>query len=95
MEMTNTTTIKSTVDSIESTLCRDNFTFLEVVGRGGYGKVWKVSQRKTKKLYAMKEMPKAVIVMKKSVKSILTERKILSKLKHKFIANMVAAFHDR
>jgi serine/threonine protein kinase len=43
-----------------------------VIGRGGYGKVWKVSNRKTKKLYAMKEMSKAVIVMKKSVKSILT-----------------------
>lgn len=43
----------------------------------------------------MKEMSKAVIVMKKSVKSILTEKKILSKLKHRFIANMVSAFHDR
>lgn len=43
----------------------------------------------------MKEMSKAVIVMKKSVKSILTERKILSKLKHRFIANMISAFHDR
>lgn len=95
MEITNTTTIKSSVDSIEPVLCRDNFNFLDVIGRGGYGKVWKVAHRKTKKLYAMKEMSKAVIVMKKSVKSILTERKVLSRLKHKFIANMVAAFHDR
>ena len=68
---------------------------MEVIGRGGYGKVWKVSLRKSKKYYAMKEMSKAVIVMKKSVKSILTEKKILSKLKHKFIANMISAFHDR
>jgi len=27
-----------------------------VVGRGGFGRVWKVEEKKTKKVYAMKEM---------------------------------------
>lgn len=72
MELTNTTALRSSCESIEPSISRDNFNFLEVIGRGGYGKVWKVSLRKSKKYYAMKEMSKAVIVMKKSVKSILT-----------------------
>jgi len=30
-----------------------------VVGKGGFGKVWKVEYKKTRKLYAMKEMSKS------------------------------------
>ena len=96
MEVTNTTSLKSSWDFNDpNSLSRESFTFLDVVGRGGYGKVWKVAFRKSKKLYAMKEMSKAVVVMRKSVKSVLAERKVLSKLRSPFIANMVAAFHDR
>ena len=37
---------------------RISFNFHYVIGRGGFGKVWVVEQKKTKKLYAMKEMSK-------------------------------------
>jgi serine/threonine protein kinase len=50
---------------------------MEVIGEGGYGKVWKVEQLKTRRPYAMKEMSKAAIIMKKSVDNVLNERKIL------------------
>ena len=40
-------------------------------------------------------MSKAKIIAKKSEKSVLNERKILSKLHHKFIINMNYAFQDR
>lgn len=50
---------------------------MEVIGEGGYGKVWKVEQLKTRKQFAMKEMSKAAIIMKKSVDNVLNERKIL------------------
>jgi hypothetical protein len=30
-----------------------------VIGKGGFGKVWKVEMKKTKTFYAMKEMSKA------------------------------------
>ena len=43
----------------------------------------------------MKEMSKALIVMKKSVDNVLNERKILEGLNSPFIANMVCAFNDR
>jgi len=52
-------------------LTRNDFHFMEVIGEGGYGKVWKVELSRTKKLYAMKEMSKALIVMKKSVDNVL------------------------
>jgi serine/threonine protein kinase len=30
-----------------------------VIGKGGFGKVWKVEAKKSKNFYAMKEMSKA------------------------------------
>ena len=50
---------------------RNDFHFVEVIGEGGYGKVWKVELTRMKKAYAMKEMCKAMIVMKKSVDNVL------------------------
>lgn len=41
------------------TLNRNNFDFHYVIGKGGFGKVWKVCHKKLKKIYAMKEMSKA------------------------------------
>lgn len=43
----------------------------------------------------MKEMSKALIVVKKSVDNVLNQMKILSKLNNSFIANMSCAFNDR
>jgi serine/threonine kinase 32 len=50
--------------------------------------------KKNSKRYAMKEMSKVKIIDKKSEKSILGERDLLSKLKHPFIVNMICAFQD-
>lgn len=66
-----------------------------MIGEGGYGKVWKVELAKSKRLYAMKEMSKALVVLKKSVDNVLNERKILEELTSPFLANMVCAFNDR
>ncbi len=65
-----------------------------VVGKGGFGKVWKVQLKKNKKQFALKEMSKAKIIDKKSEKSIKYERELLSRLKHPFIVNMQFAFQD-
>ena len=56
---------------------KNNFTFQYVIGRGGFGKVWKVELKKEKKLYAMKEMAKARIISKRSVNSVMNEKKFL------------------
>lgn len=44
------------------------------IGKGGFGKVWKVERKKLKSNYAMKEMSKARILTKRSLKSVMNER---------------------
>ena len=71
------------------------FDFKYIIGKGGFGKVWKVVLKKTGELFALKEMSKAKIIDKKSEKSIKYERDLLVKLKHPFIVNMHFAFQDK
>ena len=77
------------------TLNKNNFKFLYVIGKGGFGRVWKIQSKKTNMKYALKEMSKLKIIDKKSEKSINSEREFLSKLNHSFIVNMHYAFQDR
>ena len=65
-----------------------------MIGQGGFGKVWKVQKISNNRLYAMKEMSKVRIVNKRSVHSVMNEKKLLVQLKHPFIVNMYYAFQD-
>ena len=89
--------IKNSIKSIsnnKSNLNRNMFDFIFIIGKGGFGKVWRVKEKKTKELYALKEMSKTKIIDKKSEKSINGEREFLSYLHHPFIVNMHYAFQD-
>ena len=79
---------------IKKIVNRNNFKFCYVIGKGGFGKVWKVKSKKNKKYYALKEMSKLKVLDKKSEKSIKSERDFLSKLNNPFIVNMHYAFQD-
>ena len=57
--------------------------------------MWKVALKKSKQIYAMKEMYKAKIIQKKSINSVMNERNLLAKLRHPFLINMNCAFQDR
>ena len=63
---------------------RNFFDFQYVIGKGGFGKVWRVVYKKNQKLYALKEMSKVKIIDRKSEKSIKGEREFLSKLHHPY-----------
>ena len=75
-------------------LSSNSFEFKYIIGKGGFGKVWKVVFKKTGKLYALKQMSKAKIIDKKSERSIKYERDLLTKINHPFIVNMHYAFQD-
>ncbi len=59
-----------------------SFDFTYVIGKGGFGKVWKVHSKKYKKFYALKEMSKAKIIDKKNVEAVMNERELLMSLDH-------------
>ena len=76
-------------------LMSNSFEFKYIIGRGGFGKVWKVVHKKTGVLYALKQMSKAKIIEKKSERAIKYERDLLVKIHHPFIVNMHYAFQDK
>ena len=78
----------------ENDLNKNMFEFNYIIGKGGFGKVWKVQYKKTKEYFALKEMSKRKIIDKKSENSINSEKKFLSFLHHPFIVNMHYAFQD-
>ena len=76
-------------------IVNENLEFKYIIGRGGFGKVWKVYSKKNNKYYALKQMSKPKIIEKKSENSIKAEKELLSKINHPFIVNMHYAFQDK
>jgi serine/threonine kinase 32 len=56
---------------------KGHFQYLYAIGKGGFGKVWRVERKKDRHTFAMKEMSKARVLTKRSVSSVLNERKVL------------------
>ena len=78
----------------EDNITKSSFEYIGIIGKGGFGKVWKVLYKKTKKIFAMKKMSKCKIIDKRSEKSIKAERDLLSIMNHPFIINMHFSFQD-
>ena len=76
-------------------ITKNSFELIKIIGKGGFGKVWKVYQKKYKKIYAMKEMSKIKIIDKKGMSYVKKERELLSKIYHPFIINMYYSFQDK
>ena len=73
---------------------RDMFEFLQVLGQGGFGKVYKVNYKKTKKILALKQMNKIKLLQEDMVNDIFNERNMLSHLYTNHIANLYCTFQD-
>ena len=78
----------------EEKITKSSFDFINIIGKGGFGKVWKVYSRKYKKVFAMKEMSKVKIIDKRSEISVKFERDLLEQMHHPFIINMHFSFQD-
>ncbi len=63
--------------TINCSFNKSHFVFHYVIGKGGFGKVWKVEMKKNRQTYAMKEMSKSKIIAKRSVHSVMNEKELL------------------
>ena len=79
----------------ESQVAKSDFVQVHPIGKGGFGRVWKVKEKKTGNFYAMKEISKVKAYKCKSVKYIFNELLILRNLKNKFISNLSYAFQSQ
>jgi len=86
---------KNEQEKVPSGISKNNFQRQYPIGRGGYGKVWKVKSKTDDKHYAKKEMSKALIIAKKSVTSVMFERELLSRMRNDFVINICYAFQDQ
>jgi serum/glucocorticoid-regulated kinase 2 len=76
----------------------DDFEFLKVLGRGGFGKVMLVRKKTGKDsdtVYAMKILKKAAIIQRNQVEHTQAERKILESLQHPFLMTLRYAFQSK
>jgi serine/threonine protein kinase len=67
---------------------------MQVIGLSRVGKSWKVQCKKTKQIFAIKEISKSKVIEKKLVSSVISEREILSKLHHAFLISLEYSFQD-
>lgn len=70
----------------------EDFQQLKVIGRGGFGRVLLVKKKDTGKVYAMKELRKATIAARGEIVHTLTEKSVLSKMDHPFLAKLHWSF---
>ena len=99
MGQKNSNSLNQNIENIKTEkferVTKNSFEYISIIGKGGFGKVWKVYQKKNRTYYAMKEMSKAKIIDSHSELSVKAERDLLSKIFHPFIINMQYAFQDR
>ena len=76
--MGNNCSANTSFDSPDSeSINKSSFDYISVIGRGGFGKVWKVESKKNNKLYAMKEMSKVKIIDKRRKKYKIGKKSII------------------
>ena len=81
-----------TRESIPEEVSLDDFICLKIVGKGTFGKVFLVVNKKTEKLYAMKSIRKDIVIDNDSIENIKLERLILLQVNHPFIISMDYVF---
>lgn len=81
---------------LEREACKSDFSRVDdrPAGKGGFGEVWKVTHKVTRKTYCIKIISKRSIVDSKMVDQMNREIEIMYKLNHPHIVKLVNHFED-
>ena len=72
----------------------ENFKKLTCLGKGSYARVYKITSKKTKKKYALKEILKKPIIRNNLENYIKSEIEIMQKIHSKHIIKLYTYFED-
>lgn len=70
----------------------EDFSMINIIGKGTFGKVFLVKNRINNKLYAMKSIRKDIVLEHDSLENLHLEKQILNSVNHPFIINMEYVF---
>lgn len=76
----------------EDSIGPDDFTPVQMLGKGSFGEVFLVQYKPTSKYYAMKILNKKRVMSQNILKYATTERNVLCYTKHPFIVGLNFAF---
>jgi RAC serine/threonine-protein kinase len=72
----------------------DSFQMIKVIGKGSFGKVFLVREKRTKEMFALKVLKKDNIIKRNQVEHTKTERSVLGYVSHPFIVGLNMAFQS-
>lgn len=73
----------------------DSFKMIKVIGKGSFGKVFLVKEKRTTEMFALKVLRKDNIIRRNQVEHTKTERNVLGYVNHPFIVGLKMAFQSK
>jgi protein-serine/threonine kinase len=81
-------------DEKDEKLCQNDFEAIQVLGRGSFAEVYLVKMISSGMLFAMKVLRKEKMLKQNVVRYAITERNVLTRVTHPFIAKLNYAFQS-
>ncbi|KAI4380856.1 hypothetical protein MLD38_006995 [Melastoma candidum] len=75
-------------------ICVDDFEHLTIIGRGAFGEVRLVREKKSGNIYAMKKLKKSEMLKRGQVEHVRAERNLLAEVASQFIVKLYYSFQD-
>ena len=73
----------------------DDFEIVDMIGRGGFGKVYLCINKINMELVALKKVKKSVILERNKLQSIRTEREVLKGTESPWLVKLICSFQDQ